>query len=44
MYVIQVRQHAQLFDSPCPPEIYLPSEMKVEPDPSLVRDEFSVIK
>lgn len=31
-----------LFDSPCPAGIYLLSEMKVEPDPGLVRDEPSL--
>ena len=34
--------NARLFDSPCQPEIYLPREMKIQPDLSLVRDESSV--
>ena len=34
--------NARLFDSPCQQEIYLPREMKIEPDFSLVRDESSV--
>ena len=40
---IRVMYRARLFDSPCRPEIYLPREMKAEPDLSLVRDESSVI-
>ena len=31
--------NARLFDSPCRLGIYLPREMKVEPDLSLVREE-----
>ena len=34
---------ARLFDSPSRSEIYLPREMKAEPDLSLVRDESSPI-
>ena len=34
--------NAGLFYSPCGSELYLPREMKVEPDLSLVRDESSV--
>ena len=31
------------FNSPYPPEIYLLRRMKVEPDPSLVRDGFITV-
>ena len=40
---ICVMYGARLFDSPSRPEIYLPGEMKAEPDLSLVRDESSAI-
>ena len=34
--------NTRLFNTHCQPEIYLPREMKVEPDLSLVQDESSV--
>ena len=40
---ICVMYGARLFDSPSRSEIYLPREMKAEPDLSLVRDESSAI-
>ena len=47
--VIQVRYsytsillNRRLFDSPCRPEIYLPRNVKVEPDLSEVRDKLPV--